>query len=297
MAGVWQRGVFGRHPRLPIAGATLRPHQLSTSKRPFGRGSEVKRRVLSAVLIAPPLVLFVLYGPPWALGAVVLASALLGLREFFLLTLRRWRWSWLALGGIPVVASHWGVEVMVLGMASAVTGSFSLGILRGSPSEGQREALLVTAGMAYISLPMAHLILAGRLPHGIKGILLLLAAVWTGDTLALMVGRRWGKRALAPRVSPKKTVEGALATFGGVGLAVLLLRPLCLPDLSPGATLLFVLGVGILSQIGDLSESLLKRAAGVKDSGGLIPGHGGMLDRMDSFIFTSPFLYYLLRAF
>jgi phosphatidate cytidylyltransferase len=100
---------------------------------------------------------------------------------------------------------------------------------------------------------------------------------------------------LAPRISPKKTVEGGLATFLGVGLGFWLLKLLFLPRISWTIFVFIVLGVGFLSQVGDLSESLIKRASGVKDSGSLIPGHGGILDRMDSFIFASPFLYYLLR--
>jgi len=83
--------------------------------------------------------------------------------------------------------------------------------------------------------------------------------------------------------------------LAGVGLTLLLFRALYLPHMSLSLGVLLALGIGVLGQLGDLSESLIKRAAGVKDSGSLIPGHGGMLDRLDSFLFTSPFVYYLLR--
>ena len=130
--------------------------------------------------------------------------------------------------------------------------------------------------------------------------LLLLAIfifIWVNDTGAYLVGSRWGKTPLAPSISPKKTVEGSI---GGLLLALLsavILRLLLFPELSWLHILLIAAVVAIFGTIGDLFESSLKRQAGVKDSGKLIPGHGGILDRIDSFLLAVPAVYLLLRLF
>lgn len=121
---------------------------------------------------------------------------------------------------------------------------------------------------------------------------LLLAIIMASDTVAFFVGSAWGHRRLAPQVSPNKTVEGALGGLLGGVMGALAVRHLGLPGLPLGHAVglgVLVAGLGIL---GDLDESLLKRWAGVKDSGTLFPGHGGMLDRLDSLLFGAPVLYY-----
>lgn len=127
----------------------------------------------------------------------------------------------------------------------------------------------------------------------------LLALVWAYDTGAFFTGSRWGKRLLMPQVSPQKTWEGAV---GGWGLALMVAltahwwSPWTPPFLTwiPHAVLIALL-VSLFAQCGDLFESMLKRAAGVKDSGALFPGHGGMLDRLDAFLFALPAFYVYLR--
>jgi phosphatidate cytidylyltransferase len=123
-------------------------------------------------------------------------------------------------------------------------------------------------------------------------VILLLAIVMGSDALAFFVGHALGRRRLAPRLSPAKTVEGALGGLAGGVLGALAVRGLGLPLLP----LPHAVGLGALAAalgiVGDLVESLLKRWAGVKDSGALFPGHGGMLDRLDSLLFGAPVLYY-----
>ena len=158
-------------------------------------------------------------------------------------------------------------------------------------------------GQLYIAVPLA---LAIRLTLTINpffpithynGMLLLaiFIFIWVNDTGAYLVGSRWGKTPLAPSISPKKTVEGSI---GGLLLALLsavILRLLLFPELSWLHILLIAAVVAIFGTIGDLFESSLKRQAGVKDSGKLIPGHGGILDRIDSFLLAVPAVYLLLR--
>jgi phosphatidate cytidylyltransferase len=125
-------------------------------------------------------------------------------------------------------------------------------------------------------------------------VFLALAPLWVGDSAAIFVGRAIGKHPLLPKVSPKKTVEGAAANLVGcilaaVGLGALLGEPLALSAAAG-------LAAGVFGQAGDLFESYIKRRAGVKDSGTILPGHGGLLDRVDSLLFTAPVVVVLLAA-
>jgi phosphatidate cytidylyltransferase len=123
-----------------------------------------------------------------------------------------------------------------------------------------------------------------------------LVVSWIGDTGAYYVGRRYGRHKLAPQVSPKKTWEGAIASAVVSGVAGALALPRLIPGVGIAEALLLALAANIAGQIGDLAESAIKRGAGVKDSGTLLPGHGGLLDRVDSSMFALPVLYGILAA-
>jgi phosphatidate cytidylyltransferase len=126
---------------------------------------------------------------------------------------------------------------------------------------------------------------------------MLLAIVMLSDTFAFFVGHAIGRHRLAPTISPGKTVEGALGGLAGGIFGALGAREFGLPHVPLGHAILLGVLVAALGIAGDLFESLLKRWAGVKDSGGLFPGHGGMLDRMDSLLFAAPVLYYYFLWF
>jgi phosphatidate cytidylyltransferase len=146
-------------------------------------------------------------------------------------------------------------------------------------------------GICYIPLPLALLILLRLSPEGAAWVFLLCAVIFAGDTAALYAGTAWGRRKLSPAISPGKTVEGAAAGLAA-GVAVALIgKGLFLPAMSWGVCMLFALSAGIFGQIGDLFESQLKRIANVKDSGGILPGHGGVLDRVDALLFAAPVAY------
>jgi phosphatidate cytidylyltransferase len=135
--------------------------------------------------------------------------------------------------------------------------------------------------------------------HGAALVFAPVLLTWASDTSAYFVGRQWGKRKLIPQVSPGKTVEGSLGALAGtVEVAILyseVLRQFENYRLEIGAALVLGLLVSVAAQLGDLVESLLKRDAGVKDSGGFFPGHGGVLDRLDSLLFTLPLAYLFFR--
>jgi phosphatidate cytidylyltransferase len=129
---------------------------------------------------------------------------------------------------------------------------------------------------------------------GMQWVFLLLIVIWTNDTAALIAGKTIGKRPFAPVLSPKKTWEGAVAgLLAGIGVAAAI-QPLLFRDLRMSSVIIASILVGISGQLGDLAESLLKRAAAIKDSSHIIPGHGGVLDRMDSLLFAIPVLYFYL---
>jgi phosphatidate cytidylyltransferase len=144
-------------------------------------------------------------------------------------------------------------------------------------------------GVAYIGL--GFLCFYGT--RSLGGILWLLLIVWANDTSAYEVGIRIGKTPLAPAISPKKTVEGAAAGLVG-GLIIGFIYGICFMKIGVVASLLIPLFIAFLAQAGDLLESKIKRMADVKDSGNFFPGHGGVLDRTDSVLLTSPFMYFIL---
>jgi phosphatidate cytidylyltransferase len=131
-----------------------------------------------------------------------------------------------------------------------------------------------------------------KFPSGQLWILFTLVAVFSGDTTAFYVGRAFGRKKLAPAISPGKTVEGGYGAVAGSAAGALLFKGLFFSQVPFLHALILGLGVGLFGQLGDLWESVLKRSAQVKDSGTLIPGHGGLLDRIDSVLFAAPFVYY-----
>jgi len=154
-------------------------------------------------------------------------------------------------------------------------------------------------GILYLGWTLGHYVALRQLDHGRELVILAVFATFACDTSAFFVGRAWGRHHMAPAISPHKTWEGAIGGFVGAVAAALALRSLLsLGDWSLPLNYVEAIGVGcligVVAQLGDLLESLLKRRAGVKDSGNLIPGHGGVLDRIDSLVFTGVIVYYFV---
>jgi len=154
------------------------------------------------------------------------------------------------------------------------------------------EAALVLMGFLYVPLLLSHLVMLRMLPHGVSWLFLIMVIVMTGDSAAYYVGSSFGKTKLYPAVSPKKSVEGSLGGLVGSSAGAFLARAIFFPELSPFDCIATALLLGVLGQLGDLFESLIKRSCGVKDSGSIFPGHGGILDRLDSILFAGPAAYY-----
>jgi len=154
------------------------------------------------------------------------------------------------------------------------------------------EVALLFFGVIYLPYLLGYLVLLRNHPFGYKWILLIMFIVMSGDSAAYFIGCRFGKNKLYPEVSPKKSVEGAVGGLAGSLLGVMAAKLLFFTELATFDALLAALLIGSLGQVGDLFESLLKRSCGVKDSGTIFPGHGGILDRLDSILFAAPAAYY-----
>ena len=156
------------------------------------------------------------------------------------------------------------------------------------------DAALRTFSLCYIALPLAYFVVLRGAQNGRWWVMFLFAVIWANDTAAYATGKTVGAHKLCPEISPNKTVEGAAGgIIGGIITALLFYR---FAPIGAAAVNVVVISVilGAVGIFGDLFESVIKRGAGVKDSGSLIPGHGGLLDRIDSLIFAAPVLYYSL---
>jgi phosphatidate cytidylyltransferase len=261
------------------------------------------RRVATALVALPLLVATLLLGPAWLVVAVVGTALAVGQLEFFSL-LRARGMRPMPLTGfllaaavfLHVLAPGWlPFPVAPLGALLLLGGT----LWRGSDRESVSAAAATLLGALYLGAlggTIAALRVVAPLEEGGWRLLLLLAILVLADSFAFFVGHAVGRRPLAPAVSPGKTVEGALGGLLGGLLGALAVRQL---GGLPGLPALDAAGLGVavaaMGIVGDLDESLLKRWAGVKDSGTLFPGHGGMLDRLDSLLFGAPVLYYYFQ--
>ena len=158
-----------------------------------------------------------------------------------------------------------------------------------------RDVLLVSAPALFISLTLSHSLLIRELPSGLEWVLLILTVVAMADTSALLVGRFTGKIPLFPSISPAKTWEGAIAALVAAIISSVTFTVTFGMNINIQTSMIIGILMGVTGQIGDLVESAVKRRSGVKDSGNLMPGHGGAFDRLDSIVFNLPLLYHLTR--
>lgn len=291
------------------------------------------KRVLTAAVLIPAVLAAVFWLPIWIFSLLVgfvalLATAeLFGLAEasglqplrnlgFFLVAMLFVAYPLTGNGQVSVPVFEQLVLAVplspLLGLAITLLGALValVATLRHENFDGALAGAAVTVfALPYLGLTLGSLVLLRDLRYGPWWLLYLFAVVWSGDTCAYYTGRAIGRHPLAPRVSPGKTWEGAVASLAGsvlLGVVMFAFQPqvtswlasvkamtygsLQQPPLWQGALVAALLNV--MAQLGDLAESMLKRGAGVKDSGTLLPGHGGMLDRVDALLFAAPVLWY-----
>ena len=286
------------------------------------------KRLVTAVVLIPIVLVLVLRAPAWGVAAVSAAVALITVAEFLKLVesyavrpLHGATYAFVALffllllvsgGGKPLLATAQFVAGAVFAAAIAPFFFLTIAMRRAEMASGYPAAAASTVAFVYVALPLGLLAQLRQQYAGAFLLLYLLLVVWAGDIFAYFVGRLLGRHRMAPRISPGKTWEGAVASLLAslvVGGALFwYASPLCTallgwgliqrrdgmfalerPALAPILVLSTLLNVA--AQLGDLAESLIKRGAGVKDSGTILPGHGGMLDRIDALLFATPVLW------
>jgi phosphatidate cytidylyltransferase len=273
----------------------------------------LRQRTISAIVLVPPVLIALALGQPWITVVVVLATAVAGWEVFGLLASAGYAsLSWLGIaiaiavvldGAATASLDSSGLLILAAGSILAAVGAFA----RRDPRDGLPTWFGTVFGAFYVALLSFVLRLGQAAPDvpagaplaGLGGergwILLLVLTVWAYDTGAYFAGRRFGRRRFLQHISPSKTYAGLI---GGV-VAATVVAGVMAAGLGEPPLEAVILGplIALTAQAGDLAESMLKRAAGAKDSSGLIPGHGGILDRIDSFLFAAPALtLYVLAA-
>lgn len=290
---------------------------------------QLLKRVLTAIILIPIVLAIVLRAPVSVVALVTALVALLSVQELLKLSeaygIRPFHWPtyifvgaffvFLAVspGNKPLLST--AIFVYTAGFAAAMAPFIFLvvGMRRINLSTGFPAAMVSAFAFGYIALPLGFLVQVRQQWAGAFLLLYLLLLVWAGDIFAYFVGRTLGRHLMSPRISPKKTWEGALASLLASLVVGMLLYNYALPiseallnwhlierrdgffalqkpPLWPA--LLLSAAINVAAQLGDLVESLIKRGAEVKDSGTLLPGHGGMLDRIDALLFAAPVLWY-----
>jgi phosphatidate cytidylyltransferase len=274
----------------------------------------LRQRTVSAALLIPPLVVVLLLGGPWIVALIAAATALAAWETFQLLGAAGYpslSWLGVAFAVAIVLDPAIGREVDPSGMLLLAVGSILAAVgafTRSDPREGLPTWFATVFGAIYASflgfvirLGLEAPALPTTAPLASLGadrgwVLLLVVGVWAYDTGAYVIGKRFGRRRFLTHISPSKTYAGLI---GGIVAATVVVG-LVLGGLGQSPVGALVLGplLSLAAQAGDLAESMLKRAAGAKDSGRLIPGHGGILDRVDSFLFAAPVVtLYVITAF
>jgi phosphatidate cytidylyltransferase len=258
------------------------------------------KRLASAIVLLPVFLLIVVKAPAFLFNTLVVIASAAALWELFRLFEQAGRPvdRGLALvAGTAVTASfaasRWldPLALPVFTLLVAVAAVLVAPVWRGTP-DVERAANTLLAVLYVGWLLGFGILLHHTSPLGDELVLFVVGVTWVGETAAYLVGSTFGRRPLAAVISPRKTVEGALAQVVGSvatgGVLAAWLLPGCGLGLGLGAGAL----LGVVGQFGDLAESAIKRSAGTKDTGGLIPGHGGVLDRIDSLLFNLPAFYY-----
>jgi phosphatidate cytidylyltransferase len=262
------------------------------------------KRVISGLLFLPIFYLVAWVLPPIYFTALVMAAVVVGQYEFYRMAQARGSHPDILLGivlGVPIVLGFHHPLLPVMGGSSfpVAAGMLLIMIARlfsSRPVDGALEDVAATfLGVFYVAMLFAFQVAIRTGDDGKQWLVFLYFIIWASDIGAYSIGIPFGKHRLYEKVSPKKSVEGFLGALSASAATALLCRVWFMPPIGVGEALAIAIVLAVVGTVGDFVESLFKRAAGVKDSGVIIPGHGGILDRMDSMLFAAPVLYYYLR--
>lgn len=248
--------------------------------------------MLTAAVALPLLIALIVKGGIALFAAFITVVAFIGLSEFYRMVLpgRNVEAAAVALLGASLTVTPLYADALLLpGLTLLlIVAALSLLFRFRDIHQAAQEWALLSAGLLYVPLFLSQLVLLRAEPHGSLWILLLLVIVMAGDSAAYYFGSAFGRHKLYPAVSPNKSIEGALGGLAGSVAGAFIAKLTFFPQLGVMDCIVTALVLGVLGQLGDLFESLLKRSCGVKDSGAIVPGHGGMLDRLDSILFAAP---------
>lgn len=265
-------------------------------------GTRIAVGLLALAVVLP----IVVYGGFWGLGAMMTVVAAFSIYEFAGLIRPPsegyganppgGRWDLLVFELLAGMGLYWAVALagvrLPLALVALVLSTCIFHLVRVQQIERSGKELVGSlASVFYAPLLLSTVPLLGVQPHGVQWLFFMMFCTWGGDTGAYFAGRLFGKHKLAPRVSPGKTVEGVLGGVLAVVGLIIAFKFTFFPELTWVHCLVLAPLTDLAGVAGDLVESLFKRSAGVKDSGTLFPGHGGMLDRIDSLLFTTPVVY------
>ncbi|VAX16114.1 Phosphatidate cytidylyltransferase [hydrothermal vent metagenome] len=258
-------------------------------------------RVISGITLALLVLALLFFATPFIFFIAINVAIAICLLELYGIFEKSGDASFKTLGVVSAMATGTAIytedhafTLVILG--SAIVTTLSAAILSGG-NDPVKKGITTLFGIFYIAVTLSTLTLIRKEPSGEFLILLLLISNSFCDIFAYYTGRTFGKTAMAPAISPKKTMEGFYGGVAGAVVGAILIKFLFLPGFDVIHTVMIGFLIGLIGPMGDLTESAIKRRGNVKDSGWIIPGHGGFLDRLDSLIFTSPLFYIYLKLF
>ncbi len=255
----------------------------------------MKREVV-AVLSLPVLYFYIMKLPPVYFFFLLLIIVLIALMEFYSMykVEKVFTFSAVFFSTFFLYAVYSGIREILLLIIIPVLVIISIRLLQSKkgPQKALYDLAPVLVGFLYIPIVLSLLLYIRQ--YGPEWIIYTGATVWCSDSFAYYIGKNFGKKKLYPSVSPKKTVEGSFGSLAGGIISSVLLSLLFIKDLNISEAVILGTLIGVIAIVGDLTESLFKRDSGVKDSSSLIPGHGGILDKLDGIIFATPVVYIFL---
>lgn len=259
------------------------------------------KRILTAMVLIALVISILVWAPIWLFKIFILAMIFGALREYYRLLIPNDTFAMITGLAMGLVFSA--------GLMFAQTFEFVVPLLIASlfiitllhmwyytTVEGSISRMgLILFGTMYLSFTLPAFAWLRSADHGRSLIIMTIAIVALGDTFAMLGGRFFGKHKMSPLISPKKTMEGLVGSFFGGILAAVICWKLLWPELPVLLVIFLGISVALIGAMGDLVESLIKRAVHIKDSGTLLPGHGGVLDRVDALVFAAPFVYFVFK--
>ncbi|MFW6334732.1 MAG: phosphatidate cytidylyltransferase [Desulfosalsimonas sp.] len=256
------------------------------------------KRWLTAFVAVPVLAALIYKGPAWSFTGLIMIIAVLAYWEYFTVVSGGSKAS--VLKPVPLAGGAAGLAIIAAALYSSaeavmllVFGGLFAGAVFSMPAYRSTPHIMDTVarqaqGLVYIFVPVSALVLIRTGPQGVTWIFFLVFIVFLGDAAAFYAGTYLGSHKLAPSISPGKSVEGAIGGLAANIVVAVVFKTLFLPGISTIGAAVFAVCAGAAGQIGDLFESELKRRSAIKDSGSILPGHGGMLDRIDALLFAAP---------